>query len=366
MKFLAVLTLASCLTSTYAAEQFGGITFDTSVPSDQIETLKKDVKYLYQKPVFSNDAEFLSVAKLASGKGDHLHNWIINRVRHIVGESFNLESKVTLRPKFSFRFPDSPLPPGLGFNESTAVRTIMTNVGGALYLGGKHSNILLALKLDAGTTSVKSPRVGILQVGEGLFFEGYQINKENPAASANSISRLGTLFHEARHSDGNGISTGFVHDKCPEGHPYAGYAACEKSGNGSYTVGALSERHLLLNCTDCSTKDKTILSSAIADNLDRIVDPKKAASKAALEQKLNTLEVMLEAYRTASWPTQIHIKVQIEIKNLEAQIAELEAQLANFSFKPDQKPALLDDAPEGEFQILTLRDSARIMNQSLK
>lgn len=366
MKLLAVLTLASCLTAAHAVEEFGGIGLDSSIPADQISILKKDLAYVYQNPVSVNDEEFLATAKLKGGSGDHLHNFILNRVKYIVGENFDMSARLKRQPKLFFDYPETPIPDIGQMKAVNQVRTVMTNIGGALYLGGKMENILIGLQVDNDTISIKSPRVGVLQVGEGLFYEGFLINPKNPESKANSISRLGTLFHEARHSDGNGKSTGFVHTKCPAGHSYEGHFACELSGNGSYSVGALSERHLTKNCADCSTEEKTVLAAAIADSFDRVFDKTKAAERAALVTELKSAKYLLNTYASYPWPDIIKDKVNAEIKALEAKIALLEEKLATMTITPDVKPADLDDAAEGSFKEISVEKSSKLMKASLK
>src|SRR3954470_24664226 len=105
MKFLAVLSLVAMVSSAQASQKFGGITFDSSVPNDQVNVLKNDLKYLYQNSNTTNDEEFLSTTGLEKGTGDHLHNWILNRVRYIVGEDFNLADHAKLRFSLFFRYP---------------------------------------------------------------------------------------------------------------------------------------------------------------------------------------------------------------------------------------------------------------------
>jgi hypothetical protein len=366
MKLLAVLALASCMTAAHAVEEFGGIGLDSSITPEQVSILKKDLSYLYQNPVSINDEEFLATTKLQSGSGEQLHNFILNRVKYIVGENLSLESRIKKQSKLFWSYPKTPFPQIGQLKSVNQVRTVMTNIGGALYLGGKKDDILLGLEVDNETFVIKSPRIGILQVGEGLFYDGFLINAKNPASPSNSISRLGTLFHEARHSDGNGLSTGFVHTKCPAGHGYEGYYACELSGNGSYTTGGLAERQMTKNCTDCTTAEKTVLSAAIADSFDRVFDTTKAAKKASLVSELKTAKYMLDAYKSYPWPDVIKDKVNAEIKNLESQIAELEAQLVGMKITPDVKPASLDDAPEGTFKEISVEKSSKLMKASLK
>jgi hypothetical protein len=118
---------------------------------------------------------------------------------------------------------------------------------------------------------IDSPRVGIIQVGEGLFLERFRIQPKQIEAPANSIARLGSLFHEARHSDGNGASLGFGHAVCPAGHPYGGQNSCDRNRNGPYSVASAILKILLRECRDCSVEEKESLRVRILDYSSRII-----------------------------------------------------------------------------------------------
>jgi hypothetical protein len=148
----------------------------------------------------------------------------------------------------------------------------MSNLGAGLYLMAKQRQILLAMRRSDGKIiPVTSPRVGLVQIGEGLFFKKFQVNPEVPGAPANSVSRLSTIFHEARHSDGHGESLSFGHAYCPSGHAYEGYPACDRNLNGPYTIGAQMLKTLTQGCGDCSIKEKTILKAIEADSRSRVL-----------------------------------------------------------------------------------------------
>lgn len=155
---------------------------------------------------------------------------------------------------------------------------VMSNIGAALYMGGKQQNQVYGMKISRGLLKsplkaiAESPRVGIIQIGEGLFMEELTLNNKNPASIANSINRLATFFHEARHSDGNGSSLGFAHSNCPPGHDYAGAAACDENLNGPYTVGATMALEMLKGCEDsCTEREKEILKLVVLDSQNRIM-----------------------------------------------------------------------------------------------
>lgn len=378
MKLLAVLTMAVSLSPAFANEQFGGVTFHSSVEQKQIETLKSDLRYVYSNPVKIVDQDFLAVTKMQAVDGKNMHNWLLNRVRYIVGQKYELKEEnieISIRRALFFKFPETPLPDGLGsvsrLNEDGeddgGVKTVMTNIGGALYLGGKQAKVPFGLKLDNETVFVTSARTGILQVGEGLFLKRFLINKENEKASSNAISRLGTLFHEARHSDGNGKSTGFLHKICPEGHPYAGYGACEIVGNGSYTVGALAERQLMQSCTDCSEAELTSLAVKVLDSFDRVIDLEAGTRRANLVAQVAQLKSLIQTYESilVILPEKRE-EYQKEIDSLKAQLAAMEKEIATLSYKPTKKPADYDATPEGKFSEMTVKQSSKLMEKSLK
>jgi len=167
------------------------------------------------------------------------------------------------------------------------VFTVMSNMGAALYMGGKSSNTLYGMKVSRGLlkkqirVTVDSPRAGIIQVGEGLFHKQLTVNPENENALANSLNRLATFFHEARHSDGNGASLAYAHSKCPAGHELADEYACDESLNGPYTVGALMTVEMIKSCEDnCSEREKEILKLIALDSAGRVMQTTKKGTPA--------------------------------------------------------------------------------------
>lgn len=366
MKALATLSLFLCLSNAFAAQKYGGISFDSSVLEFQSYYMKNDIRYLFENPVSQPDTEFLAVTGLKSGSGDHLHNWILNRVRYVVGEYFDYESKLSSNENSAFIYPKTALPDGVNANQIDNAQTVMSNLGGAIYIYGKIDGTPISIELDDLTLPIESPRSGLLQIGSGLFVEDLLINKSNKLAASNSISRMGTFFHEARHSDGNGRSAGFMHSKCPNGHSYEGLGACEISGNGSYTVGGLALRHMLNNCKKCSTEEKIILSTSIADSFDRIFDVDKVLKRATLESEIRGHKSILRIFTTSPSTNLKKEQVDAEIESLKKKIASMEAKLAEMNIKPDSKPNFLDVTPEGNYKEISLSESVKLMKGSLK
>ena len=123
-----------------------------------------------------------------------------------------------------------------------------------------------------------SSHVGIIQLGAGY--------KEKFAPS---IVRQSTLIHEARHSDCTGgikrsvlddllkgifpenSSCGHLHVKCPAGHDYAGYMACDKGAWGAYAVEAVYGSVISKTCTNCSETEKQIALISALDSVSRVL-----------------------------------------------------------------------------------------------
>ena len=173
---------------------------------------------------------------------------------------------------------------------------VMSNVGAGIYLDGKIKKSLMSVNIPGvGDLKINSPRTGIFKVGEGMFKpllndpnsfdDGSSISLSN--SFANSVWRLGIFFHEARHSDGNGISLTFPHAVCPPGTVYAGFNACDRNLNGPYTIGATFLKKSVDNCSKCSSREKEALRNVYADSLSRVL--KDALTPAAAAPNTDTL-----------------------------------------------------------------------------
>lgn len=367
MKIIVLATLLFTISSSFAAEMYGGVSFHSSVPVDQMNIMKSDIDYLYKKPVIDPDIDFLKLADIPRAEGPYLHNWLLNRMRFIISENFDLNKNLTR--KFFHRFPKTPnVDLGklnsyseVAADEASNPTIIMSNTGGLLYITGKRGGTLLGLKYDDQKIMAPSTRVGIVQIGAGLFLERFMIN-DQMLSSANTISRLGTYFHEARHSDGNSKHTGFVHEKCPLTHPYAGYAACEKSANGSYSIGAYSERHFYRNCTDCSTADKGVLAVRMIDSINRIVNPSFFLQRAQLETNIKSYQGIVDSFENNLRVTEDETqrkKYERQIEMLKSAIVDAKAELERINAL--DVPVLLDATPEGDYKVLSLVDTMKTM-----
>lgn len=236
--------------------------------------------------------EYMGLTNLNSSTASQ---WLNDRVKYIIEENALSPAKLLFKraiyvEQANVSFPNANiLPYSLDpnnqksqFQISTAKETdsvtVMSNMSAALYLGGKSSSTLYGMKVSRGSfkkqikVAIDSPRAGIIQVGEGLFHELLTINPQKEDAVANSLNRLGTFFHEARHSDGNGASLAFAHSRCPAGHYLAGQYACDESLNGPYAIGALMTIELIKSCDyQCSEREREMLKLIAFDSISRIM-----------------------------------------------------------------------------------------------
>jgi hypothetical protein len=280
MRFhLMVLLVIFC-----GSNQSLAIEVDLGVPAAQGHSLSLDQTYL-KKLHFKNNQNDEVTKKLLGIKSlitaPALQGWLDERVALVISEKMDLDQSIMVAPGVA-QYPEpkilpepdrttvKPKPSGQGAASEPVL--VMSNTGAALYMMAKENKVLLALKKTNGDLlPLLSPQGGVIQIGKGLFLDRFRVNREVQDHPANSLSRLSTLFHETRHSDGHGVTLGFMHAICPEGHAYAGYPACDKNLNGPYTVGAQVLSSLIEACEECTTKDKTILKMIEADSRSRVL-----------------------------------------------------------------------------------------------
>lgn len=241
-----------------------GIEFDDSVPEYQKTLLVDDlalVGSLNFSGVTQNDVATLGLNELTPNS---LAQFVAERTKFIVGESYDYTTKAST--VFSGAIENfSPT------NASdTNVVTVMTNIGGAVYLTGKLLKTVFSLPVAGQTVAVTSPRVGIIKVDPGLF-NNSKTSQFSRESYASRLVRLGVLFHESRHSDGNGENASFPHAMCNSGD-FSGYYACESNLNGPYMVQAVMLKHFYTVCRNfnCSWSELSALQLAAADAASRL------------------------------------------------------------------------------------------------
>ncbi len=240
--------------------QVGHIFFDSGLTPKERGAFSAALDYLREHELLNADPALLQIMKLEKGDHDSVRSWIENRVQYIVNES-NAESKLSVDENpFSFENPGL-LPPS--FKDNANAGAVMSNVGVLLYLVGKSQNTLVTFAADhLGLLKLTSPRAGLLTIGEDFFM--LPPEEKTPV----KIFHLTTMIHEARHSDGNKESTGFLHAVCPSGD-YEGIAACDHNSNGPYEIESLAMEALRKSCVDCSRRGRAILDVLYADTQTR-------------------------------------------------------------------------------------------------
>ena len=276
-----------------AAQKSHAFTFSSKVPKAHKKTLIKDIERmkLLQFEHSESERDVLSLLGIEELNAVELEHWLQKRVSIIIDEKAFSPRKIfkqenILVHKENVTYPNADIIPYSLNNpeEETAQEdeglsplVVMTNAGASIYLEGKKKKQLLKFKLPNGlfsteTIVVNSPRVGILQIGEGLFNRRFNINNNEPDSISNSIHRLGVLFHEARHSDGHAESLAYVHALCPRGHDLEGFYACDENSNGPYTVSAQVVSEMLKACGDlCTEREREILLLTVLDSQSRVL-----------------------------------------------------------------------------------------------
>ena len=226
--------------------------------------------------------------------------WLNNRVKYIIEEdAFDSKKQIFSRvikiEQENVVYPNEKILPytyssinqNIAASKKSDSMVVMSNVSAILYSDGKSKNTLYSMKIPNGVLkkSIKvvlnSPRSGVIRIGEGLFHNILSINSQNEDAFSNSINRLSTFFHEARHSDGNAASLSFFHTKCPQGHSYANEYACDENINGPYTIGALMTIEMLKACKDnCAENEKEVLKLVALDSFQRVIHTTKKGTPA--------------------------------------------------------------------------------------
>ncbi|MCP4913565.1 MAG: hypothetical protein GY909_10635 [Oligoflexia bacterium] len=295
--------------------------YDSGVKRKYVSIIENDLDFLHEFS-FSQEPnpETLQVFGLESFQSTDIEKWLSERVNYIIKDrSYESLKLKTLKYFFPYENPndfpeiESYATPNRSEKEIKEM-TIMSNIGTAIYYSGKRSQRLLGLRIKKGllkydTVAIRSPRVGILQIGEGLFSKKFLDNPKDEDSRVNSIIRISTLLHEARHSDGSGKNLGFLHIPCPKGHDYEGLKACDFNLNGPYSISSQSLIEFLKSCQDCNEEEKEIIRFRILNNSDRVIKKRKLVTTSTNE-KVSMLKNLL------------FLKLQLNELKLDTQLKE--------------------------------------------
>lgn len=278
------------------SEASDSIIYSNKIRPEHQKLIEQDLRRLEE--ISQLDDPYLQwILELDVLNGKSLKNWLLERFKVIISEKEDywnmmkiiknqeyphgditpLELKETLNYNADDLIQsDFKAPPfsreDLHFHISAT--TLMSNVGSAMYYRGKSEKKLYSFKFtdqkgNKISLKVDSPRVGVFQVGRGFFHPKTQVS-EDLASEANSILRLATLLHEARHSDGNGKSLGFFHQVCEDHEKMAGESACDRSLNGPYLIDGLFLRSASKLCKTCTSSEIEFLIARANDSLSRV------------------------------------------------------------------------------------------------
>jgi hypothetical protein len=280
LKHLILLALFSPVIAFADAPLAERFQFASDVPANQVERIQGDLAHLETLEFKFQDSEALATLDIPEMSGRSLGSWLSARVHYILSEAFDPSDSVYVAISEDFHyentdFPTLDQPATENVSTNKPKYMVAQNLSSAIYYNGKMYGQLLEAEIPGlGTIPVRSPRVGIMKIGEGLFqplLERYGWSGKSIDTETARLIRLGALFHEARHSDGNGKSLGFFHARCPEGHDYAGRVVCDRSLNGAYAVGGLVERNLLKQCEHCTVAEREAFRLYTYDSFNRII-----------------------------------------------------------------------------------------------
>lgn len=278
-KQLGVLVLVHFLAVVLCQAKAEEIHFQYSkeVTSEQRRIIENDFRLFKSSPLADPTGELSRLFHLENLETSELESWLSNRAKIIIDANHPInEGTIEVLDKFIINWKKKQSKLGAETkpeNLKTNIKTMMQNVGTSLYKFGKEHDLKLGLQVQGlGLTEIQSPRVGLIQIGE-IFFSNLYSNGTDADLSdfIHMIHRITTLFHEARHSDGENSSLGFLHAQCPTGHDYEGSFACDKMANGPYRIGAQIMDSLTRACDNCSEGEKAFLMILRNDNLSRLL-----------------------------------------------------------------------------------------------
>lgn len=277
LALFSVLLLASCSKDNKDGDKkqapmrsnVGNIHFDESANEAERGVIVAAIEHLNENRLLDADPQLLGILGVRTGDGPTVKSWLEERVQMVAGESFDTNRLVAVDSEFRYENPGVLPTSWRNRTRQEKGTLVMANYGALFYLLGKEHNKLTALntKTPLGELRFTSPRTGFLVVGAGLLKVG-----NGKGHHARRAFQLATLLHEARHSDGNGLSLGFVHAKCPAGHDLEGVSACDEAGNGPYVIDSLAMKSMARTCGSCSIEDRNWMQGEAGDSFGRVLD----------------------------------------------------------------------------------------------
>jgi len=352
----------------------GNIIVDQGFDDESAELLIRDWEQFDQKLSLTNQSaeaqklttELGQIMEIDSVTKTSLQAWLDQRIKYILNKDFDLKSVTVLQESYEYEYPFrdfdvEELSNKFSFQnaeeekDDSEAQLLMQNAGTYLYAVGKKKKALLGLRLNNGSLiELRSPRVGIIQVGPALNTwheqEKKTIEKTGVLPLFPSMVRLTALWHEARHSDGHDYHLGFGHSTCPkyfeisrskddetntttiiiERHPYGGELLCDKYENGPNAISYRLLKLFGLNCEHCSEPDHAAIDSYIADFKIRVM-----SSRNNHEDHVKHLKELLEERGKIDTDSDMSEEKQ---KELDEKIAKTELSIEMTNPTPDPTP----------------------------
>lgn len=266
-----------------AVDLVSHMVLDRFVSATAKDSLSRDFKRIERFDLTTNtanDANLKNLLEVPDLSGATMSAWLKERVRYLLSPDLSNYRVGTLDSNAQSLYV-SRLP---GLNAAETENMAAAMMGTRLYEIGKTLRTqepdveYLMIEVNNAWVHLNTQRNGVMQIGPALFDPKYMPNSVNPGAYANTAVRVETLFHEARHADGNEVSGsfGFYHAICPVGSAVADEfeekAACDDNANGPYTLGAQILKAYIAKCGDyCSAQDRSVLQAFMLDSLSRVV-----------------------------------------------------------------------------------------------
>jgi hypothetical protein len=215
--------------------------------------------------------------------GTEILQYMNDRVNYIVPQVDDLQSRLKLGWIQLPSGGDQGAPDPTNGDKRAVVMAL--NIGFALWMANEANPTPFDLHFEIGNTTVPltSPRVGIVELGEG-----YTMDKTPGGTPITTIVRTTTLVHEARHSDCTGgmeasdldlikegempqnHECGHLHIDCPEGHPLAGLPACDDLAWGAYSIEAIYAAAVAKTCQNCALEEQEQGMEVALDAISRV------------------------------------------------------------------------------------------------
>jgi hypothetical protein len=252
--------------------------------------------------------------------------WLYKRASHFV--PLEKRNQITLtfsEEEYIYPNPVENVIQEINHNEEPHEKAslLMSNLGVEFYQLGKQKKKLVKAEFDNLYDShlmlnrfINSPRVGIIGISNQYFKPEFYIS-ETGNQEADNIALLSFLFHEARHSDGEGKHLGFPHVLCPDYSDYAGLYACDKPFNGSYGIAAQLLNNFIPLCSSCNEKESEVLKLLAIDFEQRVINDNAMTleKKNAINDDQNRLQDLYERKYFSDLESELSIYEQYDLDN---------------------------------------------------